>query len=140
MPQFPPILFSLTDGWALGKTVEASDADDACRKAAAAMLELTLPEAEEMFEQGELEVVAVLKGNPQYEHTKRTPVFSGFGSVDTSSQLLSTGRDRNQSTQPILAGANSNLSQCALSLSVMLPTDSVVSRRALWITGCFHSC
>ena len=42
------------------------------------MLELTLPEAEEMFEQGELEVVAVFKGNPQYERTKRTPLFSGF--------------------------------------------------------------
>jgi hypothetical protein len=78
MPQFHPILFSLPDGWALGKTVEAGDADEACRKAAASMLELTLPEAEELFEKGELEVVAVLKGNPQYERTKRTPLFSGF--------------------------------------------------------------
>ena len=49
MPQFHPILYSLPDGWALGKTVEASDADEACPKAAATMLELTLVEAEEMF-------------------------------------------------------------------------------------------
>ena len=78
MPQFHPIIYSLPAGGALGKTVEASDADEACRKAAVGLLELSLPEAEELFEKGELEVVAVIKGNPQYEHTKRTPLFSGF--------------------------------------------------------------
>jgi hypothetical protein len=31
-----------------------------------------------MFEKGELEVVAVIKGDPQFEQTKRTPLLPGF--------------------------------------------------------------
>lgn len=78
MPQFHPIIYSLSAGGALGKTVAASDADDACRKAAAGLLELSLPEVDRMFERGELEVVAVIKGDPQFERTQRIPLFPGF--------------------------------------------------------------
>ena len=78
MPQFHPIIYSLPSGGASGKTVEADDADAACRKAAAAMLELSLPEVDRMFERGELEVVAVIKGDPQFEQTRRLPLFPGF--------------------------------------------------------------
>ena len=77
MQQFHPILYSLPSGGANGKTVEANDADEACRKAAASLLDLSLPEVDRMFEQGELEVVAV-KGDPQFEQTKRTRLFPGF--------------------------------------------------------------
>ena len=78
MQQFHPIIYSLPAGGALGKTVEADDADAACRKAAASLLELSLPEVDRMFEKGELEVVAVIKGDPQFEQTRRMPLFPGF--------------------------------------------------------------
>lgn len=78
MPQFHPIIYSLPAGGAMGKTVEASDADDACRQAAATMLEMKLPEVNRMFERGELEVVAVIRGDPYFERTRRTPLFPGF--------------------------------------------------------------
>ena len=78
MPQFHPILYSLPSGGALGRTVEASDAEAACRQPACAMLKLNLPEVDRMFERGELEVVAVIKGDPQFEQTRRLPLFPGF--------------------------------------------------------------
>ena len=78
MQQFHPIIYSLPDGGALGKTVEADDADTACRKAAASLLELSLPEVDRMFEKRELEVVTVIKGDPQFEQTKRLPLFPAF--------------------------------------------------------------
>ena len=78
MQQFHPIIYSLPVGGALGKAVEADDADTACRKAAASLLNLNLPEIDRMFEKGELEVVAVIKGDPQFERTRRMPLFPGF--------------------------------------------------------------
>ena len=63
---------------ASGKTVEAENANEACRKAAASLLDLSLPEVDRMFEKGELEVVAVIKGDPQFEQTRRLPLFPGF--------------------------------------------------------------
>jgi hypothetical protein len=33
---------------------------------------------EKMFRRGELEVVAVIKGDPQFDQTKRAPLFPGF--------------------------------------------------------------
>lgn len=44
MQQFHPIIYSVHDGGALGRTVEANDADEACRKAAANILDVSLPE------------------------------------------------------------------------------------------------
>ena len=75
MPQFHPILYSLPDGAALSKTVEASDADEACRKAAASLLNVSLPEVDRMLEKYELEVIAVLRGDPEFEPTKKIPLF-----------------------------------------------------------------
>ena len=65
MSQFHPIIYSLADGGALGKTVEANDADEACRKAAAGIFDLSLPEVDRLFEQHQLEVIAVIQGDPQ---------------------------------------------------------------------------
>ena len=78
MPQFHPIIYSVPDGGARGTTVEANNADEACRKAAASLLDLTLPEVDRMMERAELEVIAVIKGNPQFEPTKKTPLFPGL--------------------------------------------------------------
>jgi CheY-like chemotaxis protein len=68
----------LPGGGALGTTVEANDADEACRKAAARLLDITLPEVDRMMERAELEVIAVIKGDPQFEPTKKTPLFPGL--------------------------------------------------------------
>jgi len=78
MQQFHPIIYSLPNGGAHGKTVEAEDADSACRQAAASLLDLSLPEVDRLFEKGQLEVVTVIKGDPQFEQTKRMPLFPGF--------------------------------------------------------------
>jgi len=78
MQQFHPIIYSVPDGAALGITVEADDADDACRKAAASILELSLPEVDRMLAKRELEVIAVIKGDPQFEQTKKIPYFPGI--------------------------------------------------------------
>jgi CheY-like chemotaxis protein len=78
MPQFHPIIYSLADGGALGKTVEANDADEACRKAAASILDLSLPEVDRLLEHRQLEVIAVIKGDPQFEQTRKTPLFPGL--------------------------------------------------------------
>ena len=78
MQQFHPIIYSLPSGAASGKTVEAENANEACLKAAASLLDLSLPEVDRMFEKGELEVVAVIKGDPQFEQTSRMPLFPGF--------------------------------------------------------------
>ncbi len=77
MQQFHPIIYSAPDGAAFGRTVEASDADEACRQAAAIGLELSLPEVDRMLEQRTLEVIAVIKGDPQFELTKKSPLFPG---------------------------------------------------------------
>ena len=61
-----------------GLTVEAADADEACRTAAAKLLNISLSAAKEMFARRELEVVAVIKGDPQFDQTKQTPLFPGF--------------------------------------------------------------
>ena len=78
MPQFHPIIYSLPDGRAGGTTVDAHDADEACRKAAAALLDLSLPEVDRMMEQAELEVIAVFQGDPQFETTCKIPLFPGL--------------------------------------------------------------
>ena len=78
MSQFHPIIYSLADGGALGKTVEANDADEACRKAAAGIFDLSLPEVDRLFEQQQLEVIAVIQGDPQFEQTRKTPLFPGL--------------------------------------------------------------
>ena len=78
MQQFHPIIYSVPDGAALGRTVEANDADEACRKVAASIFDLSLPEVDRMLEQNQLEVIAVIKGDPQFERTKRMPLFPGL--------------------------------------------------------------
>ncbi len=78
MQQFHPIIYCQPAGGALGKTVTAKDADEACRKAAARLLKRSLAAVEKMFSRGELEVVAVIKGDPQFDQTKRAPLFPGF--------------------------------------------------------------
>ena len=78
MPQFHPILYSVHDGGASSATVEADDADEACRKAAAVLLDLSLPEIDRMLEQAEIEVVAVIKGDPEFVTTNKIPLFPGF--------------------------------------------------------------
>ena len=78
MPQFHPIIYSVQDGGANGATVEADNADEACRKAAASLLDLSLPEVDRMMERAELEVIAVIKGDPQFASTKTTPLFPGL--------------------------------------------------------------
>lgn len=77
MPQFHPIIYSVPDGGAISATVEAADANEACRRVAAALLELSLPEVDRMIERAQLEVIAVLKGDPQFETTPRFPLFPG---------------------------------------------------------------
>ena len=78
MPQFHPIIYSLPDGRAGGTTVVAQDADEACRKAAATLLDLSLPEVDRMMEKAELEVIAVLQGDPQFSATRKIPLFPGL--------------------------------------------------------------
>ena len=78
MPQYHPIIYSVHDGGAKGATVEASNADEACRKAVATLLDLSLPEVDRMMERAELEVIAVIKGAPQFEPVKKTPLFPGL--------------------------------------------------------------
>jgi len=78
MPQFHPIIYSVPDGGALGKTVEASNADEACRKAAAGLLNVSLPEVDRMLAKHALEVIAVIKGDPQFDQTKNSPLFPGL--------------------------------------------------------------
>ena len=63
-----------TEG-ALVQTVIANDAAEACREAAGRLLNCSLSAAAEMFNRAELEVVAVIKGDPQFDVTKRTPPF-----------------------------------------------------------------
>lgn len=50
MQQFHPIIYSVPDGAALVRTVEASDADEACRQAAAKLLNVSFPEVDRMLE------------------------------------------------------------------------------------------
>lgn len=78
MPQFHPIIYSLPDGKAGGTTVEAQDDDEACRKAAATLLDLSLPEVDRLMEKAELEVIAVIQGDPQFETTRKIPLFPGL--------------------------------------------------------------
>ena len=78
MQQFHPIIYSVHDGGALGRTVEANDADEACRKAAADILDVSLPEVDRMFERHEIEVIAVIEGDPQFQQTKHLPLFPGI--------------------------------------------------------------
>lgn len=78
MPQFHPIIYSLPDGRAGGTTVDARDADEACRKAAATLLDLSLPEVDRMMEKAELEVIAVIQGDPPFTTTCKTPLFPGL--------------------------------------------------------------
>lgn len=75
MPQFHPIIYSVPDGGALGKTVEANDADEACRQAAASLLNLRLPAVDRALAQNEIEVIAVIKGDPQFAQPSKTPLF-----------------------------------------------------------------
>lgn len=78
MPVFHPIIYSIPDGGALGRTVEANDADEASRKAAASILNVDLPEADRMVAKKEIEVIAVIKGDPQFDQTKNMPLFPGL--------------------------------------------------------------
>lgn len=78
MPQFHPIIYSVPDGRAGGATVEAQEADEACRKVAASLLDLSLPEVDRMMERADLEVIAVIQGDPQFETTSKTPLFPGL--------------------------------------------------------------
>ena len=55
--------------------MEATDADEACRQAAVGILHLSLPEVDRMLEQCQLEVIAVIRGDPQFEPTKNIPLF-----------------------------------------------------------------
>ena len=76
MPTFHPLLYSVRDGAAIGQTVEADDADQAVRRAAAAVCELTLPEVDLALARREFEVIAVIAGDPKFVPTTRLPVFA----------------------------------------------------------------
>jgi hypothetical protein len=78
MPQFHPILDSVHHGGANGSAVEADNSDDACRKAAASLLNVSLPEVDRMLAKHEIEVIAVIKGDPEFVPTKEIPLFPGF--------------------------------------------------------------
>lgn len=58
--------------------VDAENPDDACRKAAAGLLKVSLPEIDRMLAKHEIEITAVIRGDPQFEQTKVTPLFPGF--------------------------------------------------------------
>ena len=75
MPQFHPIIYSPHEGRAGGTTVEAQNADEACRKAAATLLDLSLPEVDRMMEKAELEVIT---GDPQFATTRKIRLFPGL--------------------------------------------------------------
>lgn len=75
MPTFHPLLYSVRDGAALGQTVEAIDANDAVRQAAASVCNLTLPEVDRAIAAREFEVIAVLVGDPQFAPTPKLPPF-----------------------------------------------------------------
>jgi hypothetical protein len=78
MPTFHPLLYSVRDGAAIGHTVEATDANDAVRRAAAAVCNLTLPELDRAFARREFEVIAVMVGVPKFVPTSKLSPFSAL--------------------------------------------------------------
>jgi hypothetical protein len=77
METFHPILYSVLAGAANGQTVQADNADEACRKAAAGLWNLSVPEVDRMIERYEIEVIAVIKGDPKFAMTENMPLFPG---------------------------------------------------------------
>ena len=61
-----------------GCSVEAESPEQACRLAAAQRLETTLPEVDRDFEKKQLEVIVVLKGEPDFAEVKGLPRFPAF--------------------------------------------------------------
>jgi hypothetical protein len=82
MELFHPLLYSVRDGGAHGVTVKARNPDEACRKAAANILEMSLPEVDRAFAKKEIEVIAVIKGHPQFVVAEKLPFFPGLMSDD----------------------------------------------------------
>jgi hypothetical protein len=78
MELFHPLLYSVRDGAAQGVTVRAKDPVEACRKAAADMLEMSLPEVDRASAKKEIEVIAIIKGHPQFVVADPLPFFPGF--------------------------------------------------------------
>lgn len=76
MEKFHPIIYSFSDGAALGGTVEAADAEEACRLVASKVLLISAEESAKMFLNRQLEVIAVIKGDPQFAQVgPETPLF-----------------------------------------------------------------
>jgi len=75
MPIFHPLLYSVRDGAAIGQIVEATDASEAVRQAAAAVCNLTFPEVDCALARTEFEVIAVMVGDPQFSPTTKLPLF-----------------------------------------------------------------
>jgi hypothetical protein len=78
MELFHPLLYSVRDGGAHGVTVCADNPLEACRKAAADMLEMTLPEVDRAFAKKEIEVIAIIKGHPKFVVADPLPAFPGL--------------------------------------------------------------
>jgi len=78
MPQYPPIVYSLPDGAAGGTTVDASNPEEAFRKAACSLLRIGAAEVEAMIAQGELEVIAVIEGDPHCVPVQGFHLFPGL--------------------------------------------------------------
>jgi hypothetical protein len=75
MENFCPIVYSVPDGAAISETVEAADADQACRVAVSKRLGISSAEAERLFSAGQLEVIAVIKGSPGFALTAKSKLF-----------------------------------------------------------------
>lgn len=82
MELFHPLLYSVRDGAAQGVAVRAENPIEACRKAAADLLEMSLPEVDRAFARREIEVIAVIKGNPEFTIADPLPFFPGIRSDD----------------------------------------------------------
>ncbi len=75
MPTFHPLLYSVRDGAAIGRTVEATDANEAVRRVTSAVCDLTLPEVDRALARHEFEVIAVMVGDPKFAPTTKLPLF-----------------------------------------------------------------
>lgn len=75
MPTFHPLIYSVPDGAAIGQTVEATNPNQAVRKVAAAVCNLTLPVVDRALAACEFEVIALLAGDPTFVPTTKLPLF-----------------------------------------------------------------
>lgn len=78
MPKYHPIFYCVPHGGTAGKTVEADSPEAAFRKAVGEVFEKNPVEVEAMIRDGELEVIAVIEGDPRFADVRNVPLFPGF--------------------------------------------------------------